>query len=137
MTSEPRMSEGMRSGVNCTRRACKPEDDAQRLHELRLGQARNADQKAVTAREQRHQRLFDDLFLPENHLADLAPRRRDSRQRRLGASRANAASKSVGPAMIVASIRLPLSAALARPVLFSEGQSLYIEGDGRSNRPKA
>ena len=48
----------------------EPQHDAQRLHQLGLGQARHADQKAMAARQQRDQRLLDHLVLAEDHLAD-------------------------------------------------------------------
>ncbi|MGH7063205.1 MAG: hypothetical protein ACREET_03905, partial [Stellaceae bacterium] len=35
-----------------------------------LGEARNPDQQRVAAAEQRNQRLFDDLALPEDDFAD-------------------------------------------------------------------
>ena len=78
------MSEGIRSGVNCTRSASSPMTIAERLDQLGLGEAGHADQKAVPAREQSHQRLLDDLLLAEDHGADRCPRRRDARERRFG-----------------------------------------------------
>ena len=48
-TSEPRMSAGIRSGVNCTRLRVEAEHDAQRLDQLGLGEAGHADQQRVAA----------------------------------------------------------------------------------------
>ena len=48
-TSEPRMSDGIRSGVNWMRLASRPEHDAQRLDQLGLGEARHADQQRMAA----------------------------------------------------------------------------------------
>ena len=48
MTSEPRMSAGIRSGVNCTL-LTEAEHDAQGLDQPGLGQARHPDQEHVTA----------------------------------------------------------------------------------------
>ena len=59
-TSEPRMSEGIRSGVNWMRRAVEAEDHAQRLDQLGLGEAGNADEQAVAAGEDGDQRPVDD-----------------------------------------------------------------------------
>ncbi len=48
----------------------QPQDDAQRLDQLGLGQPGHADQKAVAAGQHRHQRLLDHRVLAEDRLAD-------------------------------------------------------------------
>ena len=62
----------------------EPHDDSERLDQLGLGEAGNADQQSVPAGEQRHQRLLDHPFLAEDHCADRLARRGDARQRRFG-----------------------------------------------------
>jgi len=47
------------------------EDFRQRADEQRLGEAGDADQQTVAAREERGQHLFDDFVLADNDLADL------------------------------------------------------------------
>ncbi len=54
------------------------DDDAERFDQLRLGEARNADQEAVTAREQHGQAQIDDAGLSHDDRADLGARRRDA-----------------------------------------------------------
>ncbi|MEJ0041182.1 MAG: hypothetical protein WDM81_02640 [Rhizomicrobium sp.] len=46
------------------------QDDAQRLHQLGLGEARHADQKPMPAGQQRHQRLLDHRVLAEDRPPD-------------------------------------------------------------------
>ena len=60
------MSEGMRSGVNCTRLASRPKHLAERLDQQRLGEARDADQQGVAAREDGDQRALDHDVLAED-----------------------------------------------------------------------
>ena len=64
------MSDGIRSGVNWMRLEFKPEHRAERRDQLGLGKAGHADQQRVAAGENRKQRLFDNAFLAEDHLAD-------------------------------------------------------------------
>ena len=45
----------------------QPHHDAQRFHQLGLGQARHADQQAMAAGQQGHQGLLDHLVLAEDH----------------------------------------------------------------------
>ena len=72
----------------------QPQHDGQRLHQLGLGQARHADQKAMAARQQGDQGLLDHIVLAEDHFAKSrrAPRRRF---RRLFSSRAGALASMV------------------------------------------
>jgi hypothetical protein len=46
------------------------ENDSERLDELRLGEAWDADEQTVPAGEQGHERLLDHLLLAKNHCAD-------------------------------------------------------------------
>ena len=46
------------------------ENDAERFHELRLGEAGHADEKAVAAGQERHEGEVDDLLLPEDDRVD-------------------------------------------------------------------
>ncbi len=73
ITSEPVMSVGIRSGVNWMRLVSSPSTMRQRFHQLGLGQAGHADQKAMAARHQGHQGLLDHVILAEDHFAN-APR---------------------------------------------------------------
>ena len=93
-TSEPRMSDGIRSGVNCTR-GVEAEHDAERLDELGLGEARHADQQAVAARQQRDQGAVDDAFLAEDDGMNRAARRLDQGCRRFRPMRMIASSRLV------------------------------------------
>ena len=65
-TSEPMMSEGIRSGVNWMRLASSPRIRAQRLHQQGLGEARHADQQGMAAAEERDQGVLDHLLLAED-----------------------------------------------------------------------
>ena len=49
----------------------KMHNAGERADEQRLGQARHADEQAMPAAEHGHDHLFDDLVLPDDHLADL------------------------------------------------------------------
>ena len=62
----------------------EPHDDAERLHQLGLGEAGNADQQAVTAGQQGDERLLDDPLLAEDHRADRLARGGDAGERRFG-----------------------------------------------------
>ena len=79
------MSDGIRSGVNCTRKRVEPEHRPERLDQLGLGEARDADQQPMTAGQQGGERQIDDVLLAENDRADLGPRRGDPLQRRVDA----------------------------------------------------
>ena len=68
------MSVGIRSGVNWMRFQSRPEHDAQRLDQLGLGQTRHADEQAMPARQQRHQRLLDHRILAEDGASPPASR---------------------------------------------------------------
>ena len=70
--------------MNWTRRASRPEHGAERLDELRLGEARHADEQAVAAGQDRDQGQVDDLFLAEDDRVDGVPRAPDRLERRLG-----------------------------------------------------
>ena len=83
-TSEPRMSDGIRSGVNCTRRASRPRTIPRVSTSFVFGQPRHADEKTVAARQKRDQRQVDDLFLAENHRMDGVTRPADGLKRCLG-----------------------------------------------------
>ena len=62
------------------------EHGAEGFDELGLGEARNADEQAMTAGQQRDQSFLDDLRLAENDRFDRRPRRGDALQRGLGAA---------------------------------------------------
>jgi hypothetical protein len=48
----------------------QPERNAQGVDQLGLGEARHADQERVAAAQDRHQRVFDDALLTEDHRGD-------------------------------------------------------------------
>src|SRR5208283_3124603 len=56
----------------------EPDDDPERLDELRLGEAGNAEQKPVAAGEQHGQAQVDDASLPHDDRTDLAARSGDA-----------------------------------------------------------
>jgi len=56
MTSDPRMSDGIRSGVNWTRCAVNPKTAPSVSTKLGLGEAGDADKEAVAAGQNRDQR---------------------------------------------------------------------------------
>ena len=60
------------------------QDDAQRFHELGLGEARDADQKGMAAGQKGDERTLDDGFLAEDHATDAGPHLRDVCQCALG-----------------------------------------------------
>ena len=68
-TSDPRMSEGIRSGVNWMRGNSRPNTvpSASTSFVLETG---NADHEAVTARQDGDERVFDDLLLAEDDGGD-------------------------------------------------------------------
>ena len=84
ITSEPRMSDGIRSGVNWMRARGEAEDGAEGLDQLGLGEAGNADEQAVAAGEDGDQRPLDDGLLAVDDLADGGPRRPDPGDRGFG-----------------------------------------------------
>ena len=55
------MSAGIRSGVNWMRFQSSPSTMPERLDQPGLGETRHADQQAMAAGQQRHQRLLDHL----------------------------------------------------------------------------
>jgi hypothetical protein len=68
------MSDGIRSGVNWMRRACRPSTVPMRIDQLGLGEARDADQQRMAAGQHRDQRVIDHLLLTEDDVADRGPR---------------------------------------------------------------
>ena len=86
------MSDGIRSGVNCTRLVSSPITMPKRVHQLGLGQARHADQKAMAAGQQGDQGLLDHLVLAEDHRVQAGahlPKVSAAAFRRPGASRSS------------------------------------------------
>ncbi len=67
----PRMSAGIRSGVNWMREKSQVERLGQRAHQQRLAQARHAFQQAMPADEQAGQHAVDDLVVADDDAADL------------------------------------------------------------------
>jgi hypothetical protein len=65
------MSDGIRSGVNCTRK-------------LGLGQPGHTDQQSVSTCKQSRERQVDDALLAENNPTDLRSRIGDVLERRIG-----------------------------------------------------
>ena len=78
------MSDGIRSGVNCTRPQSRPSSPRGRLDQLGLGEARRADQQRVAAGEDGGQRQLDDAVLSEHDLADLGADLRQELDGRVG-----------------------------------------------------
>ena len=72
----PRMSAGIRSGVNWMRVNLQVERLGERAHQQRLAQARHAFQQAVAADEQARQHAVDDVVVADDHAADLLVHRR-------------------------------------------------------------
>ena len=68
----PRMSAGIRSGVNWMREKSQVERLGQRAHQQRLAQARHAFEQAMAADEQAGEHAVDDFVVPDDHAADLA-----------------------------------------------------------------
>ena len=62
----------------------EPQNLAERLDELGLGEAGHADQQRMAAAEQRHQRLLDDFLLAEDSAADRLARPLDLADRAFG-----------------------------------------------------
>ena len=82
-TAWPVMSDGIMSGVNCTRACGERQRLRQRAHEQRLAEAGHAFDQHVSRRDQRDQHLFDDRRLPDHRLTDgRAQRRRAGRRPR-------------------------------------------------------
>ena len=67
----PRMSAGIRSGVNWIREKFRFERLGQRPDEQRLAQAGHAFQQAVPADEQAGQHAVHDVVVPDDHAAEL------------------------------------------------------------------
>ena len=67
----PRMSAGIRSGVNWMRLKLQVERLGQRAHQQRLAQARHAFQQAVAADEQAGEHAVHDVVVADDHAADL------------------------------------------------------------------
>ena len=72
----PRMSAGIRSGVNWMRLNFRFERLGQRADQQRLAQARHAFQQAVPADEHARQHAVDDVVVADDHPADLLLDRR-------------------------------------------------------------
>ncbi len=64
------MSEGIRSGVNCTRPWRQRQRLRQRAHQQRLAEARHAFDQHVPRGHERHEHLLDDGVLTHHRLAD-------------------------------------------------------------------
>ena len=71
ITSAPRMSDGMRSGVNWMRLNRRCDRLGELLDEQRLREPRHAPQQDVTAGEKRNQDLADDPLLADDRLGQL------------------------------------------------------------------
>ena len=71
ITSEPVMSPGIRSGVNCTRLVSTDERRGEGAHQQRLGDAGHALHQHVAAAEQRDEQAGDGGVLADDGLADL------------------------------------------------------------------
>ena len=82
-TSEPVTSEGIRSGVNCSRLNSRSSARGQRPHQQRLGHAGHALEQDVAAAEQRHT-ARDSGVLADHHLGHLVA---DGQERGAGALR--------------------------------------------------
>ena len=67
----PRMSAGIRSGVNWMREKSRFERLGQRPHQQRLAQAGHAFQQAMPADEQAGQHAVHDVVVPDDHAAQL------------------------------------------------------------------
>ena len=67
----PRMSAGIRSGVNWMREKLQVERLGQRAHQQRLAQARHAFEQAVAADEQAGEHAVDDVVVADDHAAEL------------------------------------------------------------------
>ncbi len=80
MTSVPTISDGIRSGVNCTRLNFSADRLGQRLDQQRLRQARHAAQQHVTAGEAGRQHLTHHLVLPDEYSSNLRLQARDQRR---------------------------------------------------------
>ena len=65
----------------------EPEDAAQGLDELGLGEARHADEQAVAARQERDEAEVDDVLLAEDHRVDRLAGLSDRLKRRFRAAR--------------------------------------------------
>ncbi len=84
MTSEPRISDGIRSGVNWMRFAASPSTSPSVVTSLVLARPGTPTSSAVTAGQNREQRLFDDALLAEDDLGNFLADGGDIGQRLLG-----------------------------------------------------
>ena len=64
------MSDGIMSGVNCTRACAEGERAGERAHEQRLAEARHALDEHVPRRHERDEHLLDDRGLADHRLLD-------------------------------------------------------------------
>ena len=71
-------------------------DNPQRFHELRLGEAGNADQEPVPARQENGERQIDHALLAEDDGADLGARHGDPLERRIDVARQEAGAHGIG-----------------------------------------
>ena len=93
----------------------EPDDNPERLDELRLGEAGDADQEPVTARQQNGERQIDNPLLAEDDAADLGARRADPLERRVDVARQETGPCGVGhahPFVLCAPMRLASGFAL-------------------------